>query len=485
MFERLLHALAVSSCLGVVAVLGLTPVTGRTTPLAPEPLRLSLSLSLSLPAEPVSGAPEQAATDWRGLLEAAHRTAANRREQAAADGAEASHEQARIAAWRPRVDARASSTLSRQRYNDQPLRTPASALGLTLTQPLWRAAERAHADSLQAQAQQAARLARAQQQQTALALSLAWLDAVEAAEALRLNDKHITALEAHWHAGERRVQAGVGTLVEQLETRSLLEQARAMRQSLQLQLSSARLSVERLAGQPVQVPAGLRPAMPLNVVAVPPANEGLAQLLARNATHQAHEHALEAARSALVSRQAERWQPTVDVVAEVSRARQSQQFDGVNERQDIHTRAMGVQVNWPLFTSGYQQARTREALAQLEQAEAHRDQTRDELTHDLLDAYETLHTSQRMVASHRELEATARRTLDAVHKAYLAGLRTHQELLGAQQRIHDSLAQQASSRIQALKAQVRILSLLDRLTPEDITPLTTALAPERHTEPSP
>lgn len=485
MLERLLYALAVLSCRGVVAMLGLLPVTGQTTPPAPEPLRLGLSLSLTPPAESVADTPDQAATDWRDLLDAARRAAANRREQAEAEAAEAGYEQAHIAAWRPRVDARASGTQSLQRYNDQPLRTPASALGLTLTQPLWRAAERANADSLQAQAQQAARLARAQQQQTALALSLAWLDAVEAAEALRLNAARTAALEAHWHAGERRVQAGVGTVVEQLETRSLLEQARALRQSLRLRLSSARLTVERLTGQPARIPAGLRPVTQPDAVAVPPADEGLAEALARNATHQAHAHALEAARNALASRQAERWQPTVDMVAEVSRARQNQQFEGLSERQDIHTRAIGVQVNWPLFTSGYQQARTREALARVEQAEAHRDQTRDELTRDLLDAYETLHASQRMVLAHRELEATARRTLDAVHKAYLAGLRTHQELLSAQQRIDDSLAQQAGNRIQALKAQARILSLLDRLTPEHITPLTLALDPERHTEPLP
>ena len=445
----------------------------------PTGWRMSLSLQ-SAPAAPTS----LAASDWRALLNSAQQAAANRRELATVEAADASHEQAQISAWRPRVDANASSTQRWQRYNDQPIRTPASALGLTLTQPLWRAADRAVADSLQSQAEQARWQAQDVQQRVALELSLAWLDAVEATETLRLNEARIAALHTQARLNERRLQAGVGTVVDQLETRSLLEQAQAERSMWQRRLDTARLQVERLVGHAVRVPAGLR-AWPDDAgltmndpLAVPPEAEGVQQAPQVNAAQLARERQLQAARQQLEARQAERWQPTIDVVAELSHSRQSQQFDGQSERQDIRNRAVGVQLNWPLFTSGYQHARTREALALVQQAEAARDDERAQLSTNVRDAYDTLHHSHRLLAVQRDVVRTAQTTHDAVYKAYLAGLRTHQDLLNARQRIDDSRQALVGTRIQALKAQVRILSLLGQLSAEHLTPLASVLERE-------
>ncbi len=448
-------------------------------------------MSLHLASPPQVSAALPAATDWPTLLTAARQAASNRREQAAVEAAQASHDQARISAWRPRVDATATNTQRWQRYNEQPIRSPNASAGLTLTQPLWRAAERTVADSLQSQAEQTAWQAREQAQQVALEVSLAWLDAVEAAETLKLNQARIDALRLQAQLNERRVQAGVGTVVDQLETRSLLEQAQGERAVWQHRLNTARLQVERLVGQavpgPLQVPDGLHPmaAGDADPIVVPPLAEGLHLAPGANAAQQARERQLQGARLQLSARQAERWQPTIDLVAELSRTRQSQQFDGLSERQDIRNRAVGVQLNWPLFTSGYQQARTREALALLQQAEAARDEERAALDTRLREAYDTLQHSQRLLAVQHQLVRTAQTTHAAVHKAYLAGLRTHQDLLTARQRIDDSQQALVGTRIQSLKAQVRILSLLEQLHAERIAPLAQVFAREALAPPHP
>lgn len=462
-----------------------------STPFAPTTPALGLVMSLQLQAPPPGAAASRAdaptaATAWHALLAHARNFAApNRRDQATVQAAEAGREQARISAWLPRVDATAASSRRWQRYNDQPIETPAHSLGVTLTQPLWRPAERAAAVTQQWRAEQAQLEARAQHQAVARTMSMAWLQAVEAAESLRLSEATLTALAVQSDMVDRRLQAGVGTVLEQLEVRSQLALTRTRQETLRLRVATERLAVERLVGHPVHVPAGLR-AMPADdPVVVPPLAESLPLIEQHNPSQLAGERQVAAARSALSGREAERWEPALSAVAEVSRTRQSQQFVGVSERQDIRNRAVGVQLNWPLFSSGLDQERVREALALLHQAEAQRDHVRGEVETALREAHETLDHSRRMLVVQRELAHTAEATHAAVQKAYLAGVRTHQDLLDARQQIDTSRQNLLRTRIQALKAQVGILSLLDRLDPEHVQALATVFEPGAYLEPAP
>ena len=142
------------------------------------PWRWATTLSAT-PATPALRANPPSA--WPDLLTLAQQAAGNRAAQAGAQAAQALSDQARATAWMPRVDATASTLRTHQSVNDVNVSTPTRTATLTATLPLWRAADRASARAQAQQAEQAQWQARLSQTTVAQDLSLAYLNAVEAA----------------------------------------------------------------------------------------------------------------------------------------------------------------------------------------------------------------------------------------------------------------------------------------------------------------
>lgn len=426
----------------------------------------------STPATAPLGA-TTAATPWPALLSSAHQQAAsNRAADAGVLAAEAASQQAWATAWMPRADAGASASRRHQQINDNSVTTPTTDLSASATLPLWRGADQASARAQAAQADQARWQARGNRANVGRQLSVAYLTAIEAAEQRRLTLAQQDLLQEQWRINDRRLQAGAGTILDVLETRTRIDQTRAAVQDLDTRLATQRLTLERLSGQPVVLPAGLLgditqipavvatldEALALAPSRHPPLRDALAQIAAATATDQA--------------RTAERWQPTLDAVASTRLVREVPQLDGFSQRQTTRERAIGVQMNWALFTGGFQQGRTREAAALLIQAQARRDEAQAQVEADLRDAYQTLSQARRVITLQSQVEQTASATYEALRKAFVAGLRTNLDLLNAQQQIYTARQSLVSARINALAAQVTILALLDQLDADHVAPLT-------------
>ncbi|RRS02471.1 hypothetical protein EIP75_20595 [Aquabacterium soli] len=427
-------------------------------------LRWSTTLSPTVPRAAQAG-------DWPELLTLARQAAGSRAADAGAAAAQALSDQARATAWMPRVDAAASMLRTRQTVNDVNVSTPTRAASLTATVPLWRAADRASARAQAEQAEQAQWQARITRGTVAQDLSLAYLNAVEAAEQRRLTQAQQSLLEEQLRINDRRLQAGAGTVLDVLETRTRVDQSRAAVQDLSTRLASQRLVIERLTGQPaVQLPTGLKPAnTPLPEI-VPPLEEALAQAASRNPQRLETDAQARAATEIASARQAERWQPTVDAVATLEHNRQVQQFNGLSDEQNVSSRTLGLQLNWPLFTGGQHGGRVREAAALLMQAQARQDEAQAQVEASLRDAYQTLAQAHAVIAVQQEVESSASATFDAVRKAFVAGMRTNLDLLNAQQQIYTARQSLVTARINGLAAQVNILALLDQLDAAHVAP---------------
>lgn len=476
-------------CVGWIGGLGLlwgSPTLAQTP--GTDSLRWSFTLSAPQAVRTAAQeAPPQQASPWPELLQAAQQQAgANRMADANVQAAQAQQRQAWAAAWMPRVELSASGSTQQQTYNGLDSRTPASALTLSTTLPLWRAAERASAQAQEAVTEQSRWQARAQRTTVARELSLAYLAAAEAAEQRRLAEAQLALLQAQLHINDRRLQAGLGTVLEQLETRTRIDQLRASIRELGMRAATQRLTVARLSGQAeVRTAAGLSAhATPLPTD-LPPLPEALGQAVQANPQWLNAQAGLTAARATESARQAEAWQPSIDAVASASRTRQTQRFEGVTERQNVSTQAVGVQLNWPLFSGGYQQGRVQEATALLTRAQAQLDQIEAEVHTSLRDAYQRLAQAQSVIAAQQDVEATATATHAAVHKAFVAGLRTNLDLLNAQQQIYSARQSVVAARITALSAHIDILALLDRLDPTHVAPLSAHLDPQALTESPP
>lgn len=440
-------------------------------------------MSLRVSPVPAPGPDTLAATGqalrlrWPQLLEQAGTSAAaNRAAQAGTQAATALSDQAHATAWMPRVDASAAAQRLRQRTqttqgdHTERRNQPSTNLTVTATQPLWRAADRATSRAQQALASQSLWQARQARMGNAQQVSLAYLQATEAAEQKRLQLAQQALLEEQMRINERRLQAGAGTVLDVLETRTRLDQTRAAVQSSETRLHSLALQVHRLCGQSVTMPRGMRALNAWMPDVVPQQAEAMALALARNPQRQDALAQTQAASATLAARQAERWQPTLDATASWAKDRQRDPLDTGNTVHNTST-AVGLQLNMPLFTGGYQDGRTREAVALKSQADAQLDEAEITLRTQLQDDYQLLSQARMAMQVQQQVEASASAAFEAVRKAFLAGMRTNLDLLNAQQQIYAARQNIVGTHIQALSAQVSILAALDQLDGEHIAPL--------------
>mgnify|MGYP002142016103 FL=1 len=472
--------------------LSLSSLQARTaSPVAtptPTPTATALAAAIADPtAQASTGAASgqaPSATPLPQLLQRADHAASNRAADAGVQAAQAQHQQTWANAWMPRLDASASSSRQQQSYNGLESHTPASVVSLTATLPLWRAADRATAQAQEALAEQAFWQARGQHAAVARELSLAYVAGAEAAEQKRLAEAQLALLETQLQVNDKRLRAGVGTVLDQLETRTRVAQTRASIRELAMRARSQQLSIERLSGQPVQLPTGLSPlgagtagTQEARPGTLPSLDEALQQATQRNPQLQGSRADVAAAIATTRARGAESWQPTLDASASTSHTRQTQRFEGVSEPQRIRTQAIGVQLNWPLFTGGYQQGRSREAAALLSRSQARQDDAQSLVQSGLQDAYQSLAQAQAMIAAQHEVERTAMATHEALHKAFVAGTRTNIDLLNAQQQIYAARQALVSARVTALTAHIQALALLDQLDAAHVAPLVAQFDP--------
>jgi outer membrane protein TolC len=219
--------------------------------------RSTLAAAEAKNSPPLTSSPSAMARHWPALLARLDQSADARAAEADAQASAALSRQQWSAAWMPRLDAAAGVSRQSQIYNGANIRTPSNNAQLVATLPVWRPAERAAANAQASTAAQARWQARSRQLSLAQELSQAWLDAAEAAEQLRLTQDHLQLLDGQLAANERRLNAGLGTVLDPLETRTRQAQMQAQADQLASRLRSQALTLERLAGPGAALPQGL------------------------------------------------------------------------------------------------------------------------------------------------------------------------------------------------------------------------------------
>lgn len=398
---------------------------------------------------------------WAALLKMAEQSAGARTARAEASVARARRDQARDNALMPRVESSATIKRSTLKSDDGTLRTPTSSIGLTASMPLWRAADRATARASDAMVEQADWQLRQIQLSLAQELSQSWLDGIETRAFMRLSQAQLERLQAQVIRHERRMAAGTGSRLELLETRSRLSRQRAELEALRVRLLGHRLNIERLTGQAVTLPAGpdFEPADA--PVVVPAWQEAQALVSERNPAWRDGAAGIRAATALLEARNDERWQPTLDAVAGLERQRRQQQFNGLAEDQRATSHTVGLQLSFPLYTGGVQGGRSREAAASLVKAQSQEDEARARVLQELHEAYERLDTGRHRLQSQSQAVADARASAEAMTRAVDAGLRSHGDVLDAQDRLEQARRDHAATLFDTLRAQVQIMGLLD------------------------
>lgn len=298
----------------------------------------------------------------------------------------------------------------------------------------------------------------------------AYLAASQADEESSLYAQERDVLLSQRRINERRMEGGVGTVVEVMETAArtdaILSTIEATRATQRAQLAE----LGRLAWSPIESVQRLRDALPPLVVPQDAA-EAYAQALERNSTLARLNATLSASRAAIdVQRTA--LDPTIDLVGNLDRSRTL--LAGASL---VPSSGIGVQFAMPLATGGIVPARVREASALADSAQAQLEDATRVLEAELRKGYVDLQRAREQWRIQSGVLATASASLDATRKAFEAGARTNIDLLNSQQLTFTTRRELLRARAGVLSAQVHILALIGALDPAMLARLEAAFEP--------
>lgn len=330
--------------------------------------------------------------------------------------------------------------------------------GLRLSIPLYRPQADAGIDQAQLQ-HSSSREAQAEARQDVLLRTIeAFLGSAQAEEEADLLNLERSVLRTQLNLNQRRMEGGVGTVVDVMETSSRSESLLSQIEGAQALRRAQLAELGRLAWTSVERVTRVRNGLPPLVV---PQDVAAAVTLAydRNPT-LARLTATLGATKAGISVQRAALSPTVDLVSNVDRSRLGGGLSGT-----VPSTGVGVQLSIPLATGGIGEARVREASALSDAAQAQLDDAGRVLETELRKAYLDLQRSVEQWRIQSGVLATANATLAATRKAFDAGVRTNIDLLNSQQLSFSTQRELLRARIGVLAAQSRIAALMGDLNP--------------------
>lgn len=281
----------------------------------------------------------------------------------------------------------------------------------------------------------------------------AFIAAAQADEESGLLDLERAVLLDQRSLNQRRMDGGVGTRVELIETSAraagILAQMETVRNVYRSQLAE----LGRLSGVTVEGVTRIRNRLPPLVVperaedAFAVAREKSSALTRLDASLSAAKAGIEVQRAAL--------EPTVSLVGNLDRTRVS----SAGATNFIPSAGLGVQVAIPIYTGGIVASRIRETQALADGAQAQFDDAASVIETELRKAYLDLRRTTEQWRIQVGVLATANESLEATRKAFDAGARTNIDLLNSQQLTFSIRRELLRARAGMVAAQIRILAL--------------------------
>lgn len=420
---------------------------------------LALALAAACPALPAwsldLAQAYQAALEQDATLRAARAGADARRERLPQARSQllpnialsASQFQNRLESTQPNVLGESTTTEDRYTSSNQTL---------TLRQPLLRPALRADYRQAQAQVAEANALLERETQSLAVRVSGAYFEALLAADQLGLVLAQKTSISAQLDAAQKRLAAGAGTRTDIDEARAAFDLNLAQELEARQNVDFTRRQISRLINRDVDQLAAIDPQrLPL----LQPDPVGV-ELWIRRAEEnspeiQALQAQLEAARHE-VSKAKAGHLPTLDAIAQLSRSN-SDNVTRLNSR--YHQRALGLQLNVPLFSGGAVNSQVRQALAEQLRVEESLEALRRDLGVRLHTEYRGVTEGVLRVRALEQAVRSAEQVVISNRRSFEAGSRTLLDTLNAEQQRVSALRDLAQARYVYLVSRVRLLAL--------------------------
>lgn len=292
----------------------------------------------------------------------------------------------------------------------------------------------------------------------------AYMDALFAEDQVALARVQRDMYAEQQKVNERLFEKGEGTRTDMLETKARLDLAEAALIEAQDNARAQREVLEGVIGGQSgtldRLDEGFRPGE----LSPGSFEEWQALVLAKNNELAAARLAVENARLEIGRIKAGHL-PRVDFVGTYSRGNN----ENINTLGEESTnRALGVQVNIPLYQGGAINAQTRQAAANYERARAELEARTDQVTVELRRAHSLALSSVRKVDALIKAVESAQLLMKATEQSIKGGVRINLDLLDAQQQLFTSQRDLAQARYAYLVANMRLRALANNVTNQDI-----------------
>lgn len=439
------------------------------TPLEPRLALLALLLATAAPAQAMS------------LSEALQRAQASDPVAASALATRDADREAGVqerATRLPRIDASGSYSNT----DSEVVSTPFGAgfderyngwnAGVELRQPLFRYDWLARGRRADARDQQA-ELGYVQRSQALISrVAERYLGVLKSGNELSLAEAEAGAVRKSLEDTRKRyeVQLIPGTDLKEAQARDDLAQANLL--SAQQAVEAARDALDETTGNGRAPLAVLSPATPLPALDSSDAEVWIARARTSSPAWLQAQASYEVARADVESRRSDAL-PVVDAVASHSRQDQSESRIGSESNSTV----LGVEVKVPLFASGANRSKVREAQARLRAAEAERNRVERELLRETRRLVRDVETARAQAAAYQRAVESAQAAELATRYGYEAGKRTITDVLNAQSNAVQARRNLDQSRYDALLRTLQLKQQVGVLSPDDLAAIDQLLTP--------
>lgn len=435
-------------------------------------------MALCLGVSPTQATATSTVTSLGELFAIAHDSEPGyRAAKASLDASRARTRQA-LGAMLPQLTASATANGNRRRYDtlDRFTKTErdryhSNTDQLSLTQPLWHAANLASLQEAKETTQQTEYQLQDAEQQLYQKLASAWFDLMEARDEVLFTTAQRDALHAQWDIARRGAELGTQGEPQADDARAKYEEAAADEASAELDQASKLAALEQWVGpaEDLQQPF-FNDRVDLPDLVGDDLDTWLAQIDSHSPALRAAMHAIAAADEE-VSKQRAGHQPTLDLVASYGNNDQNAgNFPG-QAGYRIRTLTVGVQLNVPLYSGGTQSAKVSEALALRDKAHDDLEAARRQAIVNVKTAFLAWRAGLAKAKAACTAQASGERALAVAERGSERGLRTEADVLTAKQQIAAARRDMHKGRYQQLTAFIKLKATLGELTATDIDEL--------------
>ena len=352
---------------------------------------------------------------------------------------------------------------------------------LQLTQGIIRPEQWVALSQANAQEAQALAVFRSAQQDLALRLVQAYLDAWVASENVRLGELQLKAVQAQLALAKRNFEVGTTTITDVYEAQAKLDLGLAQTIAARSEFAIKVAELERLLGQAPDRLHGLSMEASLPGLRLGATRQWIAKAEVQSLNVLAAQAAL-AASNAEDSKHKAGLFPTLDLNVSKGTNQTSGSFTSPT---DVPNRTRSTQsrltLNWTLFEGGQSYYRIRESAAQIAKAEAELDFANRQAATRVRQSIAALRNTHAQLSALASGLVSSKKALDASKIGYKIGTRINIDVINAETQVFAVERDLTKTRAEALMHWVRLQAAVGELHDEAIAQINERL----QTEPTP